>query len=300
MYMSKLFESSNFEQFLRQNRNLSEYTIYLYINVIEKFLYDNNDLEDIESYNKFIIKNGVQSHNSIYYSTLKTFIKHKITDKGKRATMIENLIKPNFEKPPQRERKYLSEDQIIQIINNMREQKHKVVALIQDLTGVRAGDVLRIPRGNIIPEIYDNQNVLKIITIGKKGKRNVVYIHDEISQDLIIDFLAKNYICPDYYFLENKRRKKLRRFDEYQNYKSNYLAYYRDLKQAMAAIGLNMKDFATHDYRRCYARRAWTKYKDINVLKNLLNHENVNTTLRYLQQSGLKNVDYHKEMQMNI
>ena len=75
------------------------------------------------------------------------------------------------------------------------------------------------------------------------------------------------------------------------------LKYYKDLKQAMYKLGIDSKSFATHDYRRCYARRVWTKYKDVHVLQELLNHQNPATTMRYLKQSGMQNIDYHKEMQ---
>ena len=42
----------------------------------------------------------------------------------------------------------------------------------------------------------------------------------------------------------------------------------------------------------------WESWKDIQVLQNLLNHAEPTTTMRYLQQSGLKNIDYSREMQL--
>jgi integrase len=133
--------------------------------------------------------------------------------------------------------------------------------------------------------------------VGKGSKRNVVFIHDEIIQKLIVDYIIKNVTDTGYYFINqtriitdfNYRKRKLQI--------SNYKRYYKDLKQAMYKLGISSKDFATHDYRRCYARRVWTKYKDVQVLQELLNHENPATTMRYLKQSGMKNIDYHREMQ---
>ena len=86
-------------------------------------------------------------------------------------------------------------------------------------------------------------------------------------------------------------------FSDYKMIRMNYMWYWKDLKQALITNGINKKDFATHDLRRCFARRAWERYKDIHVLKNLLNHSKVETTLRYLEQSGLKNIDYFEDMQ---
>ena len=228
---------------------------------------------------------------------MKSFIEYYIEDAGSRAILIDNLIKPEIPSNIKRERKYLEEDEIIGIINNMKHMKHKIIALIQDLTGVRAGDVFRIRRGNIIPEIYEDKNVLRVIIEGKGKKRNVVFIHDDMIQTLIIDYIVKNVNDTDYYFIDHKRRILDINYRDRKLQISNYKKYYKDLKQAMYKLGIDAKSFATHDYRRCYARRAWTKYKDVHVLQELLNHQNPATTMRYLKQSGMQNIDYHKEMQ---
>jgi site-specific recombinase XerD len=78
----------------------------------------------------------------------------------------------------------------------------------------------------------------------------------------------------------------------------NYTHYWQDLKEAMQSCGVNFNDWATHDMRRAFARRAWSRYKDIHVLQGLLHHANPATTMRYLEQSGLANIDYHYDMQM--
>jgi integrase len=64
------------------------------------------------------------------------------------------------------------------------------------------------------------------------------------------------------------------------------------------SAGVDMRMFATHDFRRCFARRVWEKWKDVNILQSVLNHADPKTTLRYLQQSGLRNVDYFKIIQV--
>jgi len=85
--------------------------------------------------------------------------------------------------------------------------------------------------------------------------------------------------------------------NEYALKKSNYLRYWKDLKYALNVNGIDKEDFATHDFRRCFARKVWEKEKDVYVLQSLLNHTDPKVTLRYLDQSGLKNIDYHKKMQ---
>jgi len=77
----------------------------------------------------------------------------------------------------------------------------------------------------------------------------------------------------------------------------NYQWYWIDLKQALNSAGINRDDFATHDFRRCFARRNWDKFKDVLILQKALRHKDPKTTLRYLEQSGLDTIDIHYEMQ---
>jgi integrase len=80
--------------------------------------------------------------------------------------------------------------------------------------------------------------------------------------------------------------------------KVNYVRYRQDVSDAIQVYNkFHKTEFSTHDFRRCFARRFWNKYKDMQALKSVLNHANIYTTARYLEQSGLANVEYHKEMQ---
>lgn len=294
--LNGLFEPYFFEEWLREKRNLADSTMSYYVSVITNFLYKYNEVS-LNNINEYIIDHAIRNRQSAVYSILKAFVQYKFKDVGERNQIIENMIRPPIRHSAKQERAYLSEDEIVKVINNLKKPKHKIVGLIQDLTGVRAGDVMRIRRGNIIPEIYDGENVLKIVIYGKGDKRNVVYVHDTIGQELIINYIIKNRHSDDYYFMEFNERNKDKKFRDNSVFHSNYVSYYRDLKQSLARAGFEHKSFATHDYRRCYARRVWDKFKDLHVLQELLNHENPATTMRYLKHSGLKNIEYHKQMQ---
>ena len=299
MFLKDSFIISEYIEWLITKKQLKPSSLRVYRIVCVVFISENYDrLDDINAYNDYIIKKGIKQRSPHVHAMLKSFIQFYIQDAGKRHTMIENLITPEFFDGPLTEKKYLSEDQIINVINSLQKPKFKIVSLIQNITGARAGDVLSIKRGNIIPELYEGKNVLKIVIDGKGNKRNVVYIHDPLIQTLIMDYIIKHIENIDFYFL-----------NKYTNWyhsvhgkeamliKNNYKAYMRDLDRALKLNGLSSKEFGTHDYRRCFARRVWSKYKDLVILQDLLNHQNPATTIRYLKQSGLKNIDYHKEMQ---
>ena len=296
-----LFTHSNklalFEEYLREKRGLAETSIYVYIKAIEQFLVTNPDLEELDDYNKFLIKHSVKKRSRHFYSIFKIFIEFNAEDALIRKRLIEGLIRAPEAPHMKKERSYLTEEQLLQLINNLEHTKHKVMALIQDSTGIRAGDILKIRRGDIIPETYKGESVLRIIIIGKGNKRNVIFIHDELVQKLIIDYIIHNFTDEEFYFIANSSNIRHARVTFNTTYRNNYNKYLRDLKQSMDLLGMDSDSFATHDFRRCYARRVWTRYKDLQVLQSLMNHADPKTTMRYLKGSGLKNVDYHREMQ---
>lgn len=295
-FFKTVFEQNLFEEWLRDKKNLSDSSIYVYRVAIDQFLSYNPNVENIDDYNKFIITHCIKKRSVHFYSILKSYIRFVIKDANKRSQMIEQLIKPDVPSTIKRERRYLDEKILIDTVNNLKKTKHKVIALIQTMTGVRSGDILRVRKKDIIPELYEGKNVIKLVITGKGKKRNVVYIHEEMVQILLIDYLVSNPNNMEYAFLVDRCLS--HEYDVFRKiYLSNYKRYYRDLKMALDKSGVSQKDFATHDYRRCFARRVWTKYKDIQVLQNLLNHRNPSTTMRYLSQSGLKNVEYFKQMQ---
>ena len=289
-----------FEQWLIDKKGLAESTVYVYRHCVQTYLLNNPNTNDLESYNRFIIEHAVKKRSNHYYSALKNFIEFHVEDKATRTQLIEGLILPPIRKNYIRERRYLSETQIFNVINSLKHEKHRVIALIQTLTGIRAGDILRLKKPDgIMPEKYDNKEVLRLNVIGKGQKRIVVFIHDVIGQQVIMKYITNNHNHDNYYFLELSRIPHRRQNISNENklLKMNYMRYWHDLKSALYSNKIQHKDFSTHDFRRCFARRAWEKFKDIHVLQGLLNHSNPATTLRYLEQSGMKNIDYLYEMQ---
>jgi integrase len=214
--------------------------------------------------------------------------------------LLKDLIRPKERKDIVRERKNLTDDQIIGVINYLNKPKHMVVAWIQKTTGIRAGDVFRIKRGDITYEEYHGEPVIRINVIGKRKKRNVVYIHHPVVQEFIVDYITSEVVNDDYYFLELPKWKLSGSGPNTEDslMKQNYWWYWTDLKQALDLAGIDKKDWASHGFRYSAARVVWDLYKDIHILQNFLGHEDPKTTMRYLRQSGLQNVDLLKELQM--
>lgn len=299
------FDEASYKEFL-EKKQLKESSINTYIGVIRTFFIEtsNLDIENIDTYNNFLVKYTIKKRCGYYYNIIRSYIDWKFSDDGKKKEeLLKGLIKPTKRLDYKVERRYLEEDKLIEVVNNMQEMKHRIVSLVQMLTGVRAGDIMKLKEGSFFMEEYEHKPVLKMTILGKGNRRNVVFIHDEIAQQVIINYFATNVGERGYLFLTDSKYKGHKHLtggeirDDYKFYKMNYIWYHQDLKQALNKSHIDKTMFATHDFRRCFARRTWEKWKDINVLQSLLNHADPSTSLRYLEQSGLKNIDLQKEIQ---
>ena len=303
-------ELFKFKEWLRDYRGLSESSVYTYYTILKKFFIEVSDLDDVEAYNWFLATYTHKKRSTHYYSIIKTYIQFRFKNDIKtREEWLDKLLKPKHFKSIKIERRYLKEDKIIEIINNIKVKKHVVMSILQYMTAIRAGDALSIHRDGIVEDEYEGVHSMQFIVTGKGDKRNVVYLFDPIAQEIVRDYLKTydatikdlyNPYYEDYIFMTlGEMRNRPGDTDSFfMMQHANYVRYWNDLQQAIEASGvIDKKFFSTHDFRRCFARNVWEKYKDVDLLKRALNHENASTTLRYLRQSGLQNIDIFKQMQ---
>lgn len=301
---AEFMEAALFKDHLEENKQMKQSTIDEYTNVIIRFLSENEgaDLADIIPYNRFLMRYSVKKHCS-YHSPLKEFIKYKMPNALLRAEMAELLISPRRHNELVKERVYLDEDTILEVINGLVRFKHRMMGLLQHLTGVRYHDIISLKEEWLMYEDYEGTEVLRMTLSGKGSKRNVVHIFDPIATGLLELYLENKQAREGYVFLEdtlNYKTGNLRRGADLRPHKlmkRNYWWYLADLKQALVKAGVEPELWATHDYRRAFARRFWERHKDIHALKNLLRHASIETTMRYLEYGGLQNIDYFREMQ---
>lgn len=278
-------------------KGLVESSIELYSDVIQEFLATDPKLDDIDCYNTFLVKHVYKKKSYYYYYALKQFIKWKISDLALRKTITNNLVKPKDE-DPNVTTVYMSEVRRERLIENIDNIKHNIIARLQFQTGARIGDILRLERGCIIFENYKGKAVMKINFIGKRAVKNPKWIFDKKLQEDIMDFLKENYLDDKYYFIDPG--KSFKNSSITTIIRSNYNRYWRDLKEGLRRMGLDVKSFSTHDFRRSIARDIWDNEdgmgKDVQLLQQFLAHKNTATTLRYLKHSGLSNRDVAEKL----
>lgn len=283
----------DYEDFLKA-KNLSPSSIYVYVSAVKKFLLKNPDLAKMDSYNDFIFEHAIKKRSNYVYDALKLFIKWYFEKDPKSISLQRGLLKP---KPvdPKKNIHYLDDETREGVIKVLLNYKHRVIARIQNDTGVRAGDIIRLKRGSISYESYQDKVVVMRIDFEGKGRRHFVkWIFNPDIQTQIDLFIKSNILDTEYYFLERPKDQDLR-----MAYHMNYRRYWKDLKQALRTYGVEYKTWATHDFRRSFARNVWDQTKDPVVLKNMLDHAQFDTTLRYLRGSGLQTKDVYFTLNEN-
>jgi len=279
----------DFGEYLK-GKNLSESSAYVYSSAVKKFLYTQPNILKQDSYNDYIFEHGIKKRSTYVYDALKLYIKWKFDKDPRGQSLVRNLLKPKIQDPKRIVRNLDSETRDI-IISLILSQKHRIIAKIQNVTGVRAGDIIRLKRGSISYEVDETHDipVMRVDFEGKGKKRFVKWIYDEKLQAQIDLFIKVNMLDTEYYFMERGTRT----CTLHMNYLLNYQAYYKDLKQALVLSGANYKEWASHDFRRSFARNVWNTTGDPVVMKEMLNHQQFDTTLRYLRGSGLQTKDVY-------
>jgi len=312
-------DASLFREYLvnynKGNKLLSDGTIVTYMDVIKRFLKYTSDVYNPQIYNNFLIKFVVKKSMYHYHYALKHYIKWKVTDTNLQKQILKNLICVEL-KDKKTPSSNLSKEQIDKIIDNLSSDKFKLIARLQRECGARISDVLWLKSDNIQVEFDNDNNKVVSLLMKTKGERyNITYLYDTILQKELIEYKDKYSnkimlkedkldkvgvpISEDYVFLvQNKTRKSLWNNNLNGLMRVLYRKYWTDLKIACKNAKVNYKLWATHDFRRDFSRRTYEKYgKDIYLLKELLNHQRIDTTARYLKTSGLYKRDTLKDFQ---
>jgi site-specific recombinase XerD len=290
-----------FEQWLLKKRvPLAESSIYVYVRALSCFLQQNYDISDINSYNDYISKTAYKKRCSYYYFVLKNYIQFKFAgNRSKREELLDNLLKPKVFKNIKRQRVHLEVEKLVEVIESMSFKKHRVMAVVQEVTGIRVHDLLTIKTHNVAVETYKGKKVIKLTVLGKGDKTHIAFIHDPAVHEILETYLKNGTCYDDYVFVElgDQRNNRGNINSEFMMLRMNYFWYWQDLKKACAKANVDPKLFSTHDFRRCFARRFWERYLDLFKLQNILSHEDPATTIRYLKQSGMSSIDEYSNMQ---
>jgi integrase len=180
-------------------RTQSEATINTYLNVAEKFIYDNHpdsiDKLTFDYIDKYLLdilnKKSPSSYNQ-YLSVLKILYRDVFKQKYK-------LFKLKPIKVTRKVKNLHSVDYVLDILSSITNLKHKTIILVLLSTGIRISELLSVT----VKDLDSNNNRI-LIRNGKGGRARFVPMNDEL-----LDSLRKYYRVyrPIKYLFEGQNEK---------------------------------------------------------------------------------------------
>lgn len=244
---------------MEKNTKLLPRSISLYERTLRRFLdiYPDARVDDINAF----VSESFRDKRSVY---VKYAFKYFLEFQGRKKDypkIVQVRTKPRVKKGI-----YISSGEIWKIINNIRDEKYRMVAIIQHLTGARPHDVLSIGRMDLM---IDRRGAW--LKMGVKGdKEDVKPIPDNHIKQIVAFFK----VADEYPFLRGHSK------DFVILVNNNYQYYYTALKEAAARAG--HPAFNPHDFRRNFGNDVFRKTSNIVAVKDMLGHSRVETTMSYL------------------
>jgi integrase len=299
-----------FDEYLK-GKGIAESTRSGYCGTVSRFLKSDPDIDDAEPYIDFLVKSSIKKRGYSFQYALKHYIRFKLSDNKKLAVdIIEKIDDRNIKmKDPVKYKdvKRLTDDEIVSIIGNLKNEKHRIMGYIMFETGLRCGDVLRISREGFFWENYNGsldeyrgKKILGLNLISKGDRVRTVWIANESVAQVVYDFVTSHDYDTDFVFIEARKRPRgiMNLSTEYHLRDYNYKLFWEDIKQSMLELNIDKNRFSTHGFRRNFAKKEWDLSKDLTALKDMMGHRDVNTTLRYLKSYGEDTKDRFLKLQL--
>jgi len=145
--------------------------------------------------------------------------------------------------------------------------RNKAIMAIMLYAGLRVSEVVNLKPG----DIKIGRGKLRVVS-GKGGKDRDLYINDYLSMLLTRwrDIRPKS----DYFFSTLKGKRLIPRYIQSM------------VKRYSMKAGIT-KNVSPHTLRHTYATQLYRETKDIESLRKILGHEDINTTTIYITLSGL-------------
>ncbi len=271
-------------------------TIELYSRVINDFIDYANDYIDeynIEDINRLFIngyllekgKSLNKNTEATYLRIIKTFFVF-ISDNNKEGVDFRHIFKKIKIKVPKRLHSYLTEDQVIRLLNTLEKEKSKrnsyiafrnaAMVKLMLYSGARVSEVINIKYSDIGVSDVDS-SFYKIMIIGKGNKQAPVYIKRElVDEELEFMDSIRHYKKNDLVFASKTGRALSRE------------GIYIIVKRLLKLSGINKT--GVHILRHTLAMRLAARNVDILHIQKIMRHANIATTMIYAHSTETDSV----------
>ena len=255
---------------------LKNFNKYIETQQIKEIQLNKNVIETIlKSYKKYLINSNYSNKTiNLYLTVIQNFFKY---------IGISTTIKKVENTTNSKEYKYLTIPEIKKLIETIPETtnkkelqlRNKTIILLMFSSGLRVNELINIKAND-----YYKQENNYYISIKPKGKLNniILPIAPETSQAINL-------------YLENKKKNNKYLFSNQTHNKLTRQGINKILKQIAIKTdnkyNLNITPrISSHIFRHSLARYLLIdKAKPINQVKDILRHNNINTTIKYLTTS---------------
>lgn len=241
-------------------------TFKLYINFMvykkEKITLETFTYENITKFIKWLEESRNSSERSCNQrlACLKSFCKLLILKEPNMLYECQKILEIKFKKYQEKERQYLTIDEVKAIINSPSNDKEKMILSTLYYTGARINELININTSDIN---FDNKS-LKII--GKGNKIRIVPLIDEYM-NLLKNYISKNNISNSEILLKSNQKDK---------YTSNGIRY------IISKYTKNISFKVTpHTFRHSIASHLLEADTSIIYIRDFLGHEHISTTEIY-------------------
>ena len=243
-------------------RNYSFKTIKAYFGCLEEY-FDfkkfNLGKIDEENIKRFLLNKQSKNYSSqtinLYLNAIKFFYREVLK--------IPQKVNLKFAKRSKKLPIVLSREEIKNIIDVIRNPKHKLIISLAYGAGLRISEVVNLKTKDV------NLEELTIHLKNAKGKKDRITIFPEkIKTDLQNLIAGKN---PNDYLFESERGGKL-----------TERTAQKIFENALQKAGIK-KDATFHSLRHSFATHLLENGVDVRYVQELLGHQNIRTTQRYTQ-----------------
>jgi len=260
-------ELMGFEDWLRTNTTLLPSSITQYRKTISMF-FSRHDEATIENMNKFIMETeSRRCYISKYAFRQYLMFKGRVNDVG--------LLRKSRKMPRKKQYVILTNEELENAISKIEDEQHRIVALIQYVTGARASEALSIKKENVMIE----DDGIMIDLWGKGAKEGSVFMPFPYSKP-VLDYINRRE--EQYPFLKGRVKDLNRRIS------NSYVYYLQSIKGVMKELGYG--SFATHDLRANFGTHFYDLTGDIKATQQAMRHIRMETTAGYIQRRGINNI----------
>lgn len=263
-------------------RGLATGTQVSYLRCVKKFISFNQKNDNLSSLTLDDVKKFLHSLQSldnlnpqtinIHRSSLKFFFIHALD-------IYWDDNKVPYLKPLKSVPVVLSKDEVITLIKAIDSDMYKTIALLMYSSGLRVSEAIKLRISDI-----DSKN-MQIKIRGAKGKKDRYSI---LSQKCL-------YVLRDYY-------RKYRPQDYlFQGHKGNLYISKKSVQDAikLARIKCGMsKEPTPHTLRHCFGTHLLENNTNLYYIKQLLGHNSIRTSSRYLQSISFSNMNVKSPLDM--